>query len=49
MMPVELRRQLRVLLKLGWVEELPYAPKKYQLNLKKEFVKHLSRLLRRIS
>jgi len=43
--PVELRRQLRLLVKLGWVEELPSSPKKYRVNVKEEFVRRQAELL----
>ncbi len=36
---------LETLIKLGWIKESPYEPKKYQINLKKEEVKHLVEFL----
>jgi len=45
MSPSELRRQLRILVEIGWVEELPYNPKKYRINPENKFVKRLAGVL----
>ena len=39
--PVSLRRHLKDLIALGWVEELPYTPRRYQLNMRNETLKNL--------
>ena len=39
--PVSLRKNLRELVSIGWVEELPYLPRKYRLNLQNEVLRHL--------
>ena len=39
--PVSLRRNLKELIVLGWIEELPYTPKKYQLNMRNETLRNL--------
>ena len=45
---LSLRRDLEVLIRLGWVEELPYRPKKYRVNLEREEVRHLAEFFQRV-
>lgn len=41
------KSDLETLVKLGWIRESPYEPKKYRINLEKEEVKHLVEFLRK--
>ena len=40
--PVDTRKNLKILVKLGWVRELPFQPKKYIINMENEVVSHLA-------
>jgi hypothetical protein len=40
--PVSIRRHIADLKKLGWVEETPFSPRKFKVNLSNSTVKHLS-------
>ncbi|MEM2849209.1 MAG: hypothetical protein QXI36_02920 [Candidatus Bathyarchaeia archaeon] len=39
--PTSLRRNLNELIALGWVEELPYTPRRYRLNLNNDTLRSL--------
>ena len=39
--PVLIRKHMADLKKLGWVEELPYSPRKFRVNLNNEISKQL--------
>lgn len=39
--PVDVRANLKTLIKLGWIKELQYQPKKYRANLNNEIVKRI--------
>ena len=43
----ELKRQLKILLNIGWIEELPYNPKKYRINPNNRYVIKLSNLFKK--
>ncbi|MFH1327274.1 MAG: hypothetical protein ABIH76_00240 [Candidatus Bathyarchaeota archaeon] len=40
--PIAVRKNLNVLTEIGWVQELPYQPRKYKVNMDKETVRHLA-------
>ncbi len=44
----ELKTDLRILLKLGWITEFDYTPKKYQINMNSGAVAALVDLFRKI-
>ena len=45
--PTELRRHLKELLEIGWVEELHYATvRKYRINAEKKALKHIIALFK---
>lgn len=46
--PISVRAHITDLRGLGWVEELPYAPKKYRVNLGNDTVKHVLTLFESI-
>jgi len=46
--PVDVRTNLKSLIKLGWVKEYPYQPRTYKINLENEIVQHLSEFFRQI-
>ena len=46
--PVDVRTDLKTLIKFNWVKEYPYNPRTYKINLEKEVVKHLSEFFRKI-
>jgi len=46
--PVDVRTNLKTLVKLGWVKEYPYQPRTYKINLENEIVKHISKFFREI-
>ena len=46
--PVDVRTNLKTLIKLRWVKEFPYQPRTYKINLENEIVKHLSEFFRQI-
>ncbi|MBS7653452.1 MAG: hypothetical protein QXR06_04480 [Candidatus Bathyarchaeia archaeon] len=45
--PVDVRRDLEVLLGLDWVKEYGYDPKRYKVNLENEAVKVIAEFMRR--
>jgi len=46
--PVDVRTNLKTLVKLGWVKEYPYQPRTYKINLENEVVKHISQFFHEI-
>jgi DNA-binding IclR family transcriptional regulator len=44
----DVRVHLKVLVRLKWVTEHPYQPRKYQINLENETVRHLVEFFRRV-
>jgi len=46
--PVDVRTNLRTLVRLGWVKEYPYQPVTYKINLENEVVKHFSKFFQEI-
>lgn len=46
--PVDVRTNLRTLLKLGWVKEYPYQPRTYKINLENEMVNKISQFFQEI-
>lgn len=46
--PVDIRRDLSVLVGLGWVKENPYDPKTYEINMDNEVVKVIADFFRRL-
>lgn len=45
--PVDVRRDLEILLSLGWVREYGYEPKRYKINLENEAVKAIAEFMRK--
>ncbi|MEM3027316.1 MAG: hypothetical protein QW220_01130 [Candidatus Bathyarchaeia archaeon] len=46
--PIDIREDLALLVRMGWVKELPYEPRKYTINLENEKVRHLADFLRKV-
>lgn len=46
--PVDVRRDLSVLVGLGWVRENPYDPRTYEINMDNEVVKVIAEFFRRL-
>lgn len=46
--PVDIRNDIKLLVKLGWVNELPIHPRKYSINLEDPIVKELRQFFRNI-
>ena len=46
--PVNVRTDLQTLVKLKWVEEYPYKPRTYKINLKNRVIEHLSEFFRKV-
>jgi len=46
--PVDVRTDLKTLIKLGWVKEHPYQPRTYKIDLENEIVQHLLEFFRQI-
>lgn len=44
--PVDVRRDLRVLVGLGWVRENPYNPRTYEINMDNKIVRAISDFFR---
>jgi Fic family protein len=44
--PREVKKHLEALVDLGWLEEIPYKPKKYRINRQNEDVRRLADFLR---
>lgn len=45
--PIDVRRDLEILLSLGWVKEYGYEPKRYKINLENETVKAIAEFMRK--
>lgn len=46
--PISLRRNLNELIALGWVEELPYTPRRYQLNMNNDTLRNLLKFFKAV-
>jgi len=46
--PIDVRRDLRVLVGLGWVKENPYNPRTYEANMDNEVVKIIADFFRKL-
>ena len=46
--PIDVRRDLRVLVDLGWVRENPYNPRTYEVNMDNDIVKAIADFFRRL-
>ncbi len=46
--PIDVRKNLRILVKIGWVEETPYKPKTYRIKMENDAVKIIADLFRRV-
>jgi hypothetical protein len=46
--PVDVRSDLKALIKIGWVKEHQYDPKTYEVNMEHSVVKHLHEFFKRI-
>ncbi|MBS7635248.1 MarR family transcriptional regulator [Candidatus Bathyarchaeota archaeon] len=46
--PVDVRRNLSVLVSLGWVRENPYDPRTYEVNMDNDVVKIIAEFFRRL-
>jgi len=46
--PVDVRSNLKVLMKLGWVTEYPYEPKTYRLNMENPAVRLIAEFFRKV-
>ena len=47
--PVDVRKALKVLVEIGWIQELPYNPKKYKINLENKVVQELGEFFEKIN
>ncbi|MEM1582550.1 MAG: hypothetical protein QXK89_08595 [Candidatus Bathyarchaeia archaeon] len=45
--PIDVRRDIEVLLNLGWIKEYGYDPKRYKINFENEVVKVIAEFMRR--
>lgn len=45
--PIDVRRDLEVLLSLNWIKEYGYDPKRYRINVENEAVKIIAEFLRK--
>jgi transcription initiation factor IIE alpha subunit len=46
--PIDVRKNLSILIKLGWIKENPCDPKTYEINMENEIIKALADFFKKL-